>query len=246
MAIVAVSAHLDDAALSASVSLSGVGATVATVFSGMPPPGFGVSYWDRLTGATSSAQRQAERLAEDAVAMGLMAAHARYLDEQEAQYRQVEPDVADLAGAMAELFAGADDVWLPSAIGGHRDHAIARDAGLRAARAAGRADVVLYADFPYVIAYGWPAWVTGQPADPCLDPEFWLADQVAAAGFDPAVMTAGVIRLDAAQRAAKAAIAAAYRTQAAALRLTTEHLAGDPAKQDYELHWRLRLTATAR
>ncbi len=87
MGIVAISAHLDDAALSASASLAGRDATVLTVFAGMPPPEVELASWDELTGATSSARRQAERLAEDAEAMRLLSASGRYLDVLDSQYR---------------------------------------------------------------------------------------------------------------------------------------------------------------
>ena len=43
------------------------------------------------------------------------------------------------------------------------------------------------------------------------------------------------------QRVAKAAIIAAYRTQAPALRLTPEELAANPSKLDFELAWQMRL-----
>lgn len=245
MAIVAVSPHLDDAALSASVRLHGVGATVLTVFAGMPASGFTVSLWDRVTGASSSQERQAERLAEDAAVMRLLSARGSYLDEREMQYRQAEPapDIDRLAGRIAEHLTSADEVWLPAAIGRNPDHVLARDAGLRAAAATAHGDVVLYADFPYVITYGWPSWVSGQPADPYLNSEIWLAEQLAAAGFDAPVRSAEVIKLNSAQRATKAEIIATYRTQASVLGLTPAALARDPAKLGFELYWRLTAAA---
>ena len=245
MAIVAISPHLDDAALSASVSLRDAGATVLTVFAGMPASGLTVSLWDRVTGASSSAKRQAERLAEDAAVMTMLSARGGYLDEREVQYRQAEPapDVDRLARRIAEYLTNASQVWLPAAIGRHPDHVLARDAGLRAAAIAGHQGVMVYADFPYVITYGWPSWVSGQPADPYLDSEIWLAEQLAAAGLDAPVRSAEVIRLNAAQRTAKAEIIGAYRTQASALGLTDAALARDPAKLDYELCWRVPIAA---
>lgn len=247
MAIVAVSPHLDDAALSASASLHGVGATVLTMFAGMPAPGLTASLWDRLTGASSSAERQTERLAEDSAVMSLLSARGSYLDERELQYRQAEPapDVERLARRVAEHLTAADEVWLPAAIGRHPDHVLARDAGLRAAAATGHRDVVLYADFPYVITYGWPSWISGRPADPYLDPESWMAEQLAVAGLDAPVRGAEVVKLNSAQRATKSEIIAAYRTQASALDLTVVALARDPAKLDYELCWRLKVTAVS-
>jgi LmbE family N-acetylglucosaminyl deacetylase len=248
LAIVALSPHLDDAALSASVRLYGAGATVLTVFAAMPPPGLTVSLWDRVTGASNSAERQAERLAEDATVMSLLSARGSYLDEREWQYRNAGPgpDVDQLAGRIAEHLTSADEVWLPAAIGRHPDHVLARDAGLRAAAATGHGDVMLYADFPYVITYGWPSWVSGQPADPYLNSEVWLAEQFAAAGLDAPVRSAEVITLSPAQRTAKAEIIAAYRTQASALGLTAAALAREPAKLDFELCWRLTVAAVSK
>jgi hypothetical protein len=242
LGIVAVSAHLDDAALSASVALTCSGATVLTVFSGLPPAEFGVSSWDRLTGAVNSADRQRERLAEDAAAMRILSAQAGYLDEQEVLYRSAEPDVDRIASKLVPSFAGADEVWLPSAIGGHGDHAIARDAGLLAAVAAGHDSVVLYADFPYVIIYGWPAWVSGEHADPYLDAASWLSDAISTAGLDAAALSPEVIALTEAQRQLKAEVAWAYRSQAPVLRLAPADLAREPVKLDYELYWRMRLS----
>ncbi len=241
MSPMAVSPHLDDAALSASVALSGRAATIVTVFTALPAPDRPASWWDRLTGASSSVERQRERLKEDAAAMRLLSARGVHLGEAEALYRDGDPDLSRAVGRLIEVVAGADEVWLPSAIGGHRDHAFARDAGLRAAAAAGHAEVMLYADFPYVIAYGWPSWVSGRPAGVYLDAAFWLADQIASAGLDAGSLTPAVIRLSPAQQAKKAEIIAAYQSQAEALRLTPRDLAADPAKLEFELAWRMSL-----
>jgi LmbE family N-acetylglucosaminyl deacetylase len=239
--LVAVSAHLDDAALSASAALSAGGATIATVFTGYPPDGWPVSFWDRLTGATSSVQRQRERLAEDEAVMRLLSATAVHLGAPEAQYRDGDPDLDAVMDRLTELLRGASEVWLPSAIGGHRDHAFARDAGLRAAIAAGHRDVTLYADFPYVIAYGWPQWVSGLAGDTYLDAAFWLAEQLAGTGLDAERLTPVVTKLDSAQRELKTAVIGAYQSQAGALKLTSRDLGADPGKLDFELAWRMRL-----
>ncbi len=240
--VVAVSPHLDDAALSASVALSAGGATVATVFTAVPAADWPVSWWDRLTGATSSVQRQRDRLAEDAAAMMLLSAKAIHLDAAEAQYRDGDPDLGPAIERLTDLLAEAGEVWLPSAIGGHRDHAFARDAGLRAAAAAGHREVRLYADFPYVIAYGWPDWVSGVPGATYLDAAFWLAEQITAASLDAASLTPAVTRLSPVQRDLKKEVIAAYQSQAAALKLTPDDLAAEPGKLDFELAWRMALT----
>jgi LmbE family N-acetylglucosaminyl deacetylase len=241
MKIVVVSPHLDDAALSASASIGQHDATVLTVFSALPAPDLPVTSWDRLTGATSSQQRQRERIAEDEVAMAALGATGVHLGEREILYRDGDPDLAAAVRRMAEAFSAADAVWLPAAVGGNPDHVLAREAGLRAMRAAGRADVVLYADFPYVIAYGWPTWATGRPADPHLDPDFWLEHELASAGFDRRSLSPHVVTLSQSQRALKAQVIAAYRSQAAALQLTPQNLAANPSKLDYELFWDMTL-----
>jgi hypothetical protein len=212
-----------------------------TVFTALPRPDQPITWWDRLTGATSSLERQRERLAEDEEAMRLLSARGVHLGEPEALYRDGDPDLGRAVERLTELLKAADEVWLPSAIGGHRDHAFAREAGLRAAAETGHAEVMLYADFPYVIAYGWPTWVSGLPGCGYLDAGFWLAHQLASGGLDSADLVPVVTKLSQEQRAAKAAIIAAYRTQAPALRLTSEDLAADPSKLDFELAWRLRL-----
>jgi LmbE family N-acetylglucosaminyl deacetylase len=241
LAIVAISAHLDDAALSASASLSGTGATILTVFAGMPPPGFELSLWDRVTGAVTSAARQAARLEEDAQVMALLGARGCYLDEREVQYRAAgpEPGLERIAEQIAGQLNDAGEVWLPAAIGKHEDHIIAREAGLRAVRLAGLRNVVIYADYPYVITYGWPASISGRQPDPYLDAEPWLDHELGAAGIAASVSTAEVVTLSPAQRELKTKIINAYRSQASALSLRAEDLADRPAKLDYELYWRL-------
>ena len=54
--IVAVSPHLDDAALSASAAFSAGGATIATVFTALPPAGWPGGWWDRLTARFSGSE----------------------------------------------------------------------------------------------------------------------------------------------------------------------------------------------
>lgn len=241
MTIMAVSPHLDDAALSATAALAGRDATVVTLFTAVPPADLPVSWWDRLTGASSSRERQRERLDEDAAAMALLGAKGVHLDEPEAAYRDADPDLSRAVARLTDLLAGAEEVWLPSAIGGHRDHRFARDAGLRAAAAAGHDEVTLYADFPYVIAYGWPAWVSGRPDSGYLDAGFWLEEELTSAGLGDAELTPAVTRLSQDQQALKAAVISAYRTQAPALRLAQADLTADPGKLEFEMSWQVRL-----
>lgn len=239
-----VSPHLDDAALSASTELSKGAATVLTVFTAAPPEDWPTSAWDLLTGASNSRRRQFERYDEDAAAMRLFGAESSYLDVLEGLYRDVEPDMEPAVEQMARTFAEAEEVWLPSAIGQHPDHLLARDAALRAAARAGRDEVVLYADFPYVISYGWPSSVDGHETHSYLDADAWLTTELVATGLDPAALTPAVTKLDAEQRARKVEVIAAYRSQALALRLGAGDLAAHPARLDFELCWRMPVPKT--
>ncbi len=173
--------------------------------------------------------------------MRLLSARAVHLGELEAQYRTGDPDLSGAVERLTGLLTGASEVWLPSAIGGHRDHAFARDAGLRAAAEAGHREVTLFADFPYVIAFGWPSWVSGQAPPANLDAAFWLADQLAGTGLDAGRLTPVVTSLSAAQRTLKTAVIGAYESQAAALGLAPRDIAADPGKLDFELAWRMPL-----
>ena len=239
MRIAIVSPHMDDAALSASAELGRGSATVLTVFTAAPPVDWPLSNWDLLTGASNSRARQLERYDEDAAAMRLLGADSIYLDQLEQQYRDASPDLEEAIEQMARTFASAEEVWAPSAIGGHLDHLLARDAALRAAARAGRSEIVLYADFPYVIGFGWPPGVVGREADPYLDADGWLLYELTNSGLDPAALTPVVTKLDAEQRARKAEVIAAYQSQASALHLAPRDLAADPAKLDFELCWRM-------
>lgn len=252
-AAIMVSAHLDDAALSASARLGEGGALVVTVFTALPPDGWPVTSWDRLTGATDSRERQLERYAEDAGAMAILGASYHYLDQPERLYREGPPDLAGATAGLGQILTRAAgspaigrEIWLPAAIGGHPDHRLARDIGLAAVAEMTQFDIFLYADFPYLITHGWPANLTGRASDPLLDADSWLADQLRRAGLDPAALTPRLTILDADQRARKAAVIAAYRSQAPALRLGAAELAVEPAKLAYELSWKLESSFAAK
>jgi len=98
MADVVLSPHLDDAVLSCWRALDRPElATVVNVFSGAPPSGAPVGWWDRITGASDSAARMRERGAEDAEALTLAGARARDLRLLDHQYRSTSIGAADLA-----------------------------------------------------------------------------------------------------------------------------------------------------
>jgi LmbE family N-acetylglucosaminyl deacetylase len=214
---VILSPHLDDAALSAGDRIMQDDLRVVTVFAGPPPAAVTLTQWDRLCAARSSAQRHEERLAEDDAAMALLGRRGLRLDLPERQYRTAELDRAQITARLEPLLGSAAEVWLPAGIGGHPDHIEVREIVLGMIGPASRC--VLYADLPYAIRHGWPAWVTGEPPQPYLDADFWLSEEMARCGLQPRDWTAETTELPPERRRRKEAVVSAYRSQLAALRL---------------------------
>jgi LmbE family N-acetylglucosaminyl deacetylase len=238
---VVVSPHLDDAVLSASTRLAAGGALVLTVFAGMPPDGLVTPRWDRYTRAADPQSRMRERLAEDDEALArLGGVPTERLGELDEQYRAGGADADRIAAALAASFAGADEIWLPSGVGGNRDHAAVRDAALVAAGSRPDAAVYVYADFPYIVrGGGWPAWVTGAEPEPYLDVAVWVEGELLDAGFAPDRLRPQVRVLDDAEQARKRHAIEAYASQLPALGLGRRRLDSEPDLLKYELAWRL-------
>ncbi|MDX8050917.1 hypothetical protein SK571_16125 [Lentzea sp. BCCO 10_0798] len=236
-----VSAHLDDAVLSASARLMRPGTTLVTVFTGMPPDGIPLTYWDRLTRAESSRHRQVERLAEDDEARGVLGCDTVRLGELEEQYRSAPVDAERLAARIGEAVAHAAEVWIPAGIGGHNDHLAARDAALAAVQAAPeRPEVHLYADIPYALWHGWPCWVTGGEPGPYLDVDGWLDGELSSRGLDPDRMVREVHALPPQARALKEKAVAAYRSQLPALSLDGSNPLRLQNTLSHEVSWLLQ------
>lgn len=160
---VVLSPHLDDAVLSACGALAG--AFVVNVFAAVPPPGPPTDAL-RLTGASDPVAQMRRRLDEDREALAVAGATAAALDLLEADARTEALDAAAVTTAIADVVPAARAVLAPLAIGRHPDHVLVRDAAFALG-----VPVWLYADLPYAITWGWPAWVTGEAPDPDLDPE---------------------------------------------------------------------------
>ena len=223
---VILSPHLDDAVLSCWHVLCGPGeVTVINVFAGVPPPGSGVSWWDRLTGATDSVERMVERHAEDRAALAIAGRAATSLEFLDAQYEPAGQIDDTITAALRELIDPGTVVYAPAALGDHPDHEQVRNAAL--AMATSGQQVRLYADHPHSVRAGWPAWVDGsKPAG---------SDRVAAQ-WDRRLSEAGltrpqpaVHRLDVAERERKLQAASAYRTQITSLAATFGEIDGFPA-----------------
>jgi LmbE family N-acetylglucosaminyl deacetylase len=234
-----VSPHPDDAVLSCWLILTRPEVRrVVTVFAGLPAVGATASAWDRLTGCTDPRQRALERRAEDRRALlhsGCTPVHLEYVG---AVHRHTPLDTKALQAVLAAAIADCDTVFAPAAIGGHPDHIAARDATL--AVSAGR-HRLLYADQPYAVRFGWPSWVTGQPASGDLDVDGWLATQLSAVlGAESAsIRNAGVFRLPAASQSAKSRAIGEYRSQYAALAASAGADFPTGPRWAYEVIWQL-------
>ena len=73
-------------------------------------------------------------------------------------YGTPAPVAQQVADAIAQAAPAASSLWVPAAIGGHRDHLIVRQAG--ALLASRGMSVRLYADLPYAVMHGWPGWIS--------------------------------------------------------------------------------------
>lgn len=230
---VVVSPHFDDAVLSCWHLLdSDADVRVVNVFTGVPPNGV-APWWDRLTGATDSSERVRVRMVEDREALALAGRSAAGLGLLDEQYR-AEPQA--LAPVVERIRAAAPEgavLAVPAALARHTDHELARAAGL-ALRAEGFG-LLIYADLPHAILYGWPTWVTGGRADPALDVGGHWQHTLSEAGIEPDELRAEVVELDAQRRARKLDALRRYRTQLPALDARARVTGEDSLR--YEVLW---------
>lgn len=221
MTVAVLSPHLDDAVLSA---FSALPARVVNVCTGLPPAG-AVTSWDRICGATDSRAHMEERLEEDGAALALVGSEPVALGFLDVQYRTGPLDHGALRSAIEEAVGDALEVWAPAGIGDHPDHLQVRDAAIELGR-----PLRLYAELPYAVKFGWPAWVTGAEADPRLVPDgAWSLPQGAGEPTIHRISENDVqLKLQALRR---------YRTQFSALsRGKLEHIA-HPSVISHEVSW---------
>ena len=231
------SPHLDDAVLSCWGELSADGEViVVNVFSALPDTAE-CSLYDRIAGATDARVRMEERVAEDRHALALSGRAPRNLDLLENAYRSRAPATRHLLRALGGLCPAASGVMAPAGIGSHPDHLLVRNAALLLRR--GGMPVELYADMPYCAAYGWPAWVTGQPptANLVID-AYWepALDAVSAGGLK---LTSVPRTLSDGQRSSKLRAMRCYATQYPSLTRGPLDVLAQPELLGYELKWRV-------
>jgi LmbE family N-acetylglucosaminyl deacetylase len=231
------SPHLDDAVLSCWHALAPAGdVTVINVFAAVPAPGHPLSWWDRTTGATDSAIRMRERLAEDQRALALAGRQSVNLTFLDEQYRNARQPLDRLAAELRHHLAPETTLLAPAGIGGHPDHLLVRAAALTL-RDDGHA-AALYAELPHAIRHGWPQHINSGSPPPLTDnPEIdW---EQALAPIDGLLQPPIVHALSARARASKLYAIQAYRTQLHALN-TIAYQPFENETLQYEVIWQLR------
>lgn len=240
------SPHWDDAVLDCWSVLTGERrVTVVNLFAGVPPTGR-LAPWDAITGATDSAVRARERIAEDASALARAGRTPVNLPFLDAQYRVAVPDPT-LEEIDRALFAGAPSasrVYVTAGIGGHRDHLLARRYGRMLLREG--LPVTLYADLPYCVLHGWPHWVEGTQPDPHRNVDAFWMEFLKGVPELPALRGAHVERLDDGAAAAKLEAMRCYETQLPGLDYGAGRLLSDPEIHRLEVRWELAPTVAPR
>jgi LmbE family N-acetylglucosaminyl deacetylase len=233
--VLLLSPHLDDAVLNCwSVLTQAVDLRVVNVFTGAPRPG-SLSDWDRRCGASSSVAQVYRRIAEDERVLrrlGLRPTNLPFEDIQYAARKLTRITMAALDRAVAEVVPSASLVYAPAALGeGHIDHRLVRTYARCLARAG--IPVRFYADLPYAVRGGWPAWVserrTPGPGDRGVPPVLRDATEVR------------VVVLGDAPAREKLDAMRGYTTQFAAL--DEDGCLSDPSTHRYEVFWCVDPTA---
>jgi hypothetical protein len=120
--------------------------------------------------------------------------------------------VAELRSALTKAVSEAKELHAPIGIGSHPDHQLTRDLALSVSETTG-IPLMLYAEIPYAIAWGWPVWVSGDPPDPNLDPAGHWAKAIDRLPVDPDALEPTVVRLDESTMQRKRDALAPYESQ---------------------------------
>jgi hypothetical protein len=238
MATVILSPHFDDAVLSCwQVLEAGEDLAVVNIFTASPAAGRPIPWWDRLTGASDSIARMAERRAEDRAALALAGREAISLGLLDDQYRAADMEAPAVLERLRGALAHRSTLYAPAAVDEHRDHVLVRDAALSLAGEGW--PLVLYADLPHAITSGWPSWVTGERKRRGADPDALWDQALAAAGLAVQRLGARVRPLEPAVRARKLAAVDCYRTQREALDRFAFAPLADRRALAWEVYWQV-------
>jgi LmbE family N-acetylglucosaminyl deacetylase len=145
-----ISPHLDDAVFSCGDWIAAQpGATVMTVFAGVPSDFTGCTPWDAACGFAGARQAVAARRAEDGAALAMLSAKPLWLDFLDSQYLHTPGDgeLSEAIGGVLERTAPAT-VLLPAGLY-HSDHVLVHAAMLRLCRAQPQRHWIMYEDALY-------------------------------------------------------------------------------------------------
>lgn len=234
--VVVFSPHLDDAVLSTWSTLTRPAeVVVVNVCDGVPPPGT-TTWFDRLCGAPDSAAHVRARHIEDRAALALAGREPLGLGLLDGQYvdEPLTPEAVLDALVTHDLVASL--VLAPAGIGRHPDHAAVRDAALALARDTAM-PVELYAELPYAIRFGWPAWVTAAPAIPTLDVDVVYGRDLVSVPWAAEGLQRSSRRLDPDAQTAKRRAIETYVTQLATLDAGPHEMLRGEAILGFEASW---------
>jgi hypothetical protein len=238
------SPHWDDAVLGCwSLLASARELEVVNVFAGLPQPGH-VGVWDTVGGCKDSAERARGRMAEDELALAragrtalnLPLPEVSLLPAPDTGLRRRRPGLglAALDAELADRLPRASRVYVPAGIGGHVDHLLTRRYGQ--ALAGDGMPVELYAELPYCVFHGWPAWVDGLTREPNRDVDAYWKSFLQDVPEMPALDSGEVTRLDETALAAKLEAIGSYQLS---LNYAVRRMLADPALTRFEVRWRL-------
>ncbi len=148
--MIVISPHLDDAVFSVGQTIAGKGATVVTVFAGVPNAAVVTSY-DTSAGFAGSLDAMRARRLEDftaCAAIGATAVHGPFLDRP---YRAEPVDREQLADWLLAQVADAEVIVVPLGIH-HPDHLLMADLALNVALTTS-AEILVYEELPYRVQY---------------------------------------------------------------------------------------------
>jgi len=151
--VLVVSPHLDDAVLSTGEYLGQhPGATVVTVFAGVPGPE-ARGHYDAATGAANGAEMMTRRRQEDALALGLLGATPLHLEFLDRQYRVRSSDDAIAARLRETIESCRPDVVLGPVGLLHPDHVQVARVWSRVAREFAGIVSLAYEELPYRVQF---------------------------------------------------------------------------------------------
>jgi len=235
-AALVLSPHWDDAVLSCWSVLAGAGeVNVANVFAALPAAGAS-GPWEAFAGLRDSRERAQGRIEEDARALALAGRTAYNLALPAIQHRD-GPDAVGVPAVrrmLADAVPRASLVYAPAGIGGHVDHVLAR----RCARSllGEGMPVTLYAELPYCVTHGWPAWVAAEGPHDGGDVDAYWEAFLGDVPEMPPLREGRVVRLDAEAAAAKLEAIGCYELS---LGMATREMLAAGAFHTAEVMWEL-------